>query len=93
MPGKPGAKPKEKLDPRHITLRDLKRAKNMLGGKDPMELMNDPLEAMTLTAWCLLSRTKPDMKLEDAEDVALDDFEQPPGDLPPAAAEPPTSTG
>jgi hypothetical protein len=64
------------LDARHLSLRDLKRAKaGPLGGRDPYELMPDTLERQTLIAWCTRSRDDPEVTWADAEDMTLGDFE------------------
>jgi hypothetical protein len=65
------------LDARHLSLRDLKRAKaGPLQGRDPYELMPDSLERQTLIAWCMRSRDDPEFTWADAEDATtVGDFE------------------
>jgi hypothetical protein len=65
------------VDARHLSLRDLKRAKaGPLQGRDPYELLPDTLERQTLIAWCVRSRDDPEFTWADAEDATtLGDFE------------------
>lgn len=90
----PGGMPKVRFATGTLKLRDLKRAKVMLGGRDPFELMDDQLDAMTLTLWCVRSRTDPSYTWEQAEDASLDDFETiEDDDAPPPPTAAPTTSG
>lgn len=66
---------KLRLDPSQLTPRDLRRAKLMLEGRNPWELLEDPVDAVVLTIWCLRSRSEPDYTWEQAEDTPLGAFE------------------
>ena len=66
---------KIRLDPGQLTPRDLQRAKVALDGRNPWELLEDPLDALILTIFCLRSRDDPEFTYEDALDVPLGDFE------------------
>ena len=66
---------KIRLDPAQLTPRDLKRAQVALKGQNPWELLEDPLDALILTIFCLRSRDDPEFTYEDALDVPLGDFE------------------
>jgi len=56
-------------------MRDLKRARVMLDGRSPIEMLEDPVDAMTLTIWCLASRDRPELTFDEAEDMPLGDFD------------------
>lgn len=62
------------LDPSLLTPRDLKRAKVALDGRNPFDLLEDPVEAVALTIWCLKSREDPEFTWDQAEDTPLADF-------------------
>lgn len=63
------------LDPQHLTLRDLKRARaGPLEGRDPMEALTDPIDRVALVGWCVRSRDDPEFTWADAEDLTLDAF-------------------
>jgi hypothetical protein len=65
------------LDFRHIKISDLKRARaGPLEGRDPMELLDDRLERMTLIIWCHRSRHDPEFTWADAEQVEIGTFEE-----------------
>ena len=65
------------LDARHLTLADLKRARaGPLSGRNPIELLSDPLERMTLIIWCVRTRHDPEFTWADAEQAELYDFEE-----------------
>jgi hypothetical protein len=87
------AVPKVRMAPGQLTIRDLKRARTVLEGRNPFELLEDPLEAMTLTVWCVRSRTDPALTWEQAEGACLDDFEQVGDDEPPPPTAAPTPNG
>lgn len=70
-------KEKLQLNPDLLTPRDMKRARKMLEGKNPYELMDDPDEAMILTIWCLRSRTDPTFTYDQAENTPFGEFEVP----------------
>lgn len=85
------------LDPDLLTPRDLRRARanasvrEAASGRDPMEMMNDPLDKTVLTMWCLLSRSDPDLTWDQAEDTQFAAFDAPEPPPPPTAG--PTSPG
>jgi hypothetical protein len=66
---------KLRLDPENLTPGDLKRAKAALGGRNPWELLDDPLDAMILAIWCFKSRDNPAFTFEDAENTRLGEFD------------------
>lgn len=66
---------KLRLDPSLLTPRDLKRAKVVLGGRNPFDLLADPVEAVTLTVWCLRSRQDSEFTWDQAEDTPLGEFD------------------
>jgi hypothetical protein len=66
---------KPKLSPEELTPGDLKRARVALDGRDPWELLEDPLDAMVLAIWCLKSRTDPTFTFEQAENTRLGEFD------------------
>ena len=75
------------LDPKQLTMRDLKRARaGPLEGRDPYDLFEDNLESRVLVIWCLRSRDDPEFTWEDAQDVPMseiamrgdEDSDQPP---------------
>jgi hypothetical protein len=66
---------KLRLDPNELTPGDLKRARVALDGRNPWELLEDPLDAMILAIWCFKSREDPTFTFEDAENVKLGEFD------------------
>ena len=55
--------------------KDMRRARVMLGGRDPWDLMRGHQEDRTvLIAWCLLSRDNPDLTWEEVDDLTFGDF-------------------
>lgn len=65
------------LDPRKLTLADLKRARaGPLEGRNPMDLFDDPLERSTLVMWCVRSRHDPEFTWADAEQCELGEFKE-----------------
>jgi hypothetical protein len=71
---------KIRVDPNALTPRDLKRARVMLGGKSPYEILEDDdnrEDAIALTIWCIRSRKDPNFTLEDALDVPFSQLEEP----------------
>ena len=79
---------KQVLDADLLTPRDLKAAKVALGGKDVAAMLSDPLEAITLTIYCLRRRENPDFTWDQAEDTPLGEFKQPDGPPDPQTPEP-----
>lgn len=61
---------------KQLTLRDLRRARVALGGRDPFEIMGggDQLEMAQLIGYCLRSRDDPEYSWEDAEQMEIDEF-------------------
>lgn len=77
------------VDPDKICLRDMQRARVMLGGENPWEVLGnrkDPERRIALIIWMLRSRTEPDYTLDDALDAPAssyamaDDDPEPPRD-------------
>jgi hypothetical protein len=64
-----------RLDPDELTPKDMKRARVMLGGKNPWELMEDDDEKLTLIIWCLKSRAQPDLTWAQAEETPFSEFD------------------
>jgi hypothetical protein len=82
---------KLRLDPSLLTPRDLKRAKVVLDGRNPFEMLEDPVDAMTLTVWCLRSREDPEFTWDQAEDTPLGDFDMAVEDEQEADGSPPST--
>jgi hypothetical protein len=60
---------------------DMRRARVMLGGRDPWELMRGYQEDRTvLIAWCLLSRDNPDLTWDEVDDQTFGEFVEVPAD-------------
>jgi hypothetical protein len=79
------AAPRLRLDPDLLTPHDLRRARDVLDGRNPWELLDDPIDRVTLTIWCLLSRDDPSFTWDQADnspfglfDTAGDDDRRPP---------------
>lgn len=68
---------KQVLDADLLTPRDLKAAKAALAGQDVAAMLSDPLEAITLTIFCLRRRDNPDFTWDQALDTPLGEFKQP----------------
>lgn len=66
---------KIRLDPEELTPGDLKRARVALEGRNPWEMLEDPLDAMILAIWCLKSREDPTFTFEQAENTRLGEFD------------------
>ena len=66
---------KLKLAPEELTPGDLKRARVALDGRNPWEMLEDPLDAMILAIWCLKSRDDPTFTFEQAENTKLGEFD------------------
>jgi hypothetical protein len=60
---------KIRVDPDSLTPRDLRRARTVLSGRNPFELLDDPLDRVVLTIWCLVSRDDPSFTWDQAEDM------------------------
>jgi len=91
---------KIRVDPDSLTPRDLRRARVVLEGRNPFELLDDPLDRVVLTIWCLVSRDDPSFTWDQAEDIpfsrldtAGEDAEPDPQTAPggPPGSEPATS--
>lgn len=83
---------KIKLDPESLTPRDLRRARVVLDGRNPFELLDDPLDRVVLTIWCLVSRDDPSFTWEQAEDIPFSRLDTG-GDEPDPPTAPPGSPG
>jgi hypothetical protein len=85
---------KVRLDPDLLTFRDMKRARVVLNGRNPWELLGDPDERGPLIVWCLRSRTDPAFTWDDAEDTNFGQLEQAgTGEPPPQRGGKPGSSG
>jgi len=63
------------LDPKQLTMRDLKRARaGPLEGRSPYDLFEDELESRVLVIWCVRSRDDPEFTWDDAQDVPYSDI-------------------
>ena len=67
------------LDANLLTPRDLKQAKVALNGQDVSALLDDPVDAMTLTIFCLRRRADPSFTWDQALDTPLGAFAKPEG--------------
>ncbi|HEY3261849.1 MAG TPA: hypothetical protein VGJ95_16555 [Pseudonocardiaceae bacterium] len=74
---------KVRLDPDLLTFRDMKRARVVLGGRNPWELLEDPDERGILIVWCIRSRTDPAFTWDDAENTSFGQLEAASGGEPP----------
>lgn len=74
---------KVRLDPDLLTFRDMKRARVVLDGRNPWELLADPDERGILIVWCIRSRTDLTFTWEDAENTSFGQLETPDSDEPP----------
>jgi hypothetical protein len=77
-----------KLDAKLLTPADLRRARDALDGKNPWELLNDPIDAITLTIYCLRSRSDKTFTWEQAENTPMGEFDMGGGEPPPTTAGP-----
>jgi hypothetical protein len=60
---------------------DMRRARVMLGGRDPWKVMRGYQEDRTvLIAWCLLSRDNPDLTWDEVDDQTFGEFVEVPAD-------------
>ena len=68
-----------------LTPRDLSRARVMLGGQDPNEVLasDDTYERIALMIWCLKSRTMPGFTWDDALDTPFGEFDMSVDEPPP----------
>lgn len=83
-----GGTAKLMVDPDLLTPRDLRRARVALDGRNPFELLDDPLDRVVLTIWCLVSRDDPSFTWDQAEDMPFSRLETGGGDTEP---DPPTA--
>jgi hypothetical protein len=83
--------PKPQLSDDELTPADLKRARaTVLEGRNPWEVMEDRLDAMTLIIWCIKSRADPGFTWEQAEHTKLGEFDMT-GEPPPPTPGPQTN--
>lgn len=90
------------LDPDLLNSRDMIRARGMLKGRNPYELIDDPLERVPLIVWCLMTRTDPSFTWDQALDMPFSRLQfgsgepdpqiDPPGS-PGPEGEPPAASG
>lgn len=66
---------KIRLDPDLLTPRDLRRAREILKGRNPFELLEDPIDRVVLITWCLRSREDASFTWEQAEDTPFSAYE------------------
>lgn len=59
--------PKVVLDSDLLTPGDMKRARVVLGGRNPFELLDDPIDRVVLVIWCQRSRVDPAFTWAQAE--------------------------
>lgn len=63
------------VDPEQLTLRDMQRARVMLGGRNPWEILDQGDETrVALIIWCLRSRTDPEFTMDMAMDAPMSEF-------------------
>lgn len=85
---------KVRLDPDLLTFRDMKRARVVLGGRSPWELLEDPDERGILIVWCIRSRTDLAFTWDDAENTSFGELETAEsGEPPPPQGGKPGSAG
>jgi hypothetical protein len=81
-----------KLDPDLLTPRDMRRARVVLDGRNPFELLDDPLDRIVLIIWCLVSRSDPSFTWDQAEDTPFSQLDTG-SDEPDPQTAPPGSPG
>jgi len=91
--GELAGRPKVRLDPDLLTPRDMKRARVILEGRNPFELLDDPIDRMVLIIWALRSRTDPAFTWAEAEDTPFSDLDTTGDEPPPPRGGPPGSPG
>ncbi len=64
-----------RLDADELTPNDIKRARVMLDGKNPWEVLSHEDDMFTLMIWCLKSRTDPGFTWEQAENTPFGEFD------------------
>jgi hypothetical protein len=73
-----------RLDSDELTPSDIKRARVMLNGKNPWEVLSHEDDMFTLMIWCFKSRTDPSFTWEQAENTPFGEFDPAvPNDPPP----------
>src|SRR4249919_2783153 len=61
--------PRITLDPDLLNSRDMLRVRSVLGGRNPYEVLDDPLERVPLIVWCLMTRADPSFTWDQALDM------------------------
>jgi hypothetical protein len=87
-----GGRERITLDPDLLSSRDMLRARVVLDGRNPYEVLDDPLERVPLIVWCLRSRTDPTFTWDQALDTPFSRLQFGPGEPDPPTA-PPGSPG
>jgi hypothetical protein len=85
--------PKVVLDSDRLTPGDMKRARVVLGGRNPFELLDDPIDRVVLVIWCQRSRLDPAFSWAQAEATPFSECIAAGDDRPPDSAANSSSTG
>lgn len=81
------------LDPDLLNSRDMLRARVVLEGRNPYEVLDDPLERVPLIVWCLVTRDDPSFTWDQALDMPFSRLQFGAGDEPDPPTGPPGSPG
>jgi hypothetical protein len=87
------ALPKIVLDADLLTPADMKRARVVLDGRNPFELLDDPIDRVVLVIWCMRSRQDPSFTWAQAEATPFGEVQAAGDDRPPDSAASSSSTG
>ena len=79
---------KQVLDVDQLTPRDLATARKALPGVNVGAMLNDPIDMITLTIFCLRRRDDPEFTWDQALDTPMGEFKQPEGPLDPSTPTP-----
>jgi hypothetical protein len=77
--------PKIVLDSDQLNTGDMKRARVELGGRNPFELLDDPIDRVTLVIWCMRSRQDPSFTWAQAEATSFSECIAAGDDRPPVS--------
>lgn len=81
-------KPKQILDPDKLTPRDLRMAREALPGMNVSAMLNDNIDMIALTIFCLRRRENPEFSWDEALDTPMSEFSQSAGPPDPPTPEP-----
>jgi hypothetical protein len=93
VPAEGGSTGQIVLDPDLLNSRDMLCARVALGGRNPYEVLDDPLERVPLIVWCLVTRTDPAFTWDQALDMPFSRLQFGGTDEPDPQTAPPGSPG